>query len=83
MEVRKTRKVRLEDLPIGKPIPKDVEIESSEEIKEECRFGCPRESTFDVMSKLICRSADDSYHSFTISIIAIILSAISIILHFA
>lgn len=80
--MRKTRKARLEDLPIGNPIPKDVEIDDSEEIKEECRFGCPRDSTFDIVSKLICRSADDSYHSLTISIIAIILSAISIILYF-
>ena len=80
--MRETKKVRLEDLPIGKPIPKDVEIDDSEEIKEECIFGCPRENTFDIMSKLIYRSADDSYHSLTISIIAIILSAISIILHF-
>lgn len=82
-EVRKIKTVRLENLETGKPIPKDVTIDKSEDIKEECRFGCPRDSSFELMSKLLCRSADDSYHSLTISIIAIILSAISIILHFA
>lgn len=76
------KKVRLEDLPIGKPIPKDVEIDDSEEYMEECGFGCPRESSFESISKLSCMSADEAMRAEKISIIAIILSVIGLILHF-
>lgn len=72
----------MEDLPIGKPIPKDVEIDDSEEIKEECRFGCPREHSFETVSKLACMTANSSCRANVIAIVATILSAVSIILHF-
>ena len=80
--MRETKKVRLEDLPIGKPIPKDVEIDDSEEIKEECKFCCPREHSFETVSKLACMTADSSCRANVIAVVAIILSVLSIVLHF-
>lgn len=70
-------------MEVGKPIPKDVIIDDSEEIKDECRFECPREHYFESISKLACMTADSSCRANVIAVVAIILSIFAIVLHFA
>lgn len=59
-----------------------VKKEWNEEEKQ-CKIGCPKEKFLESISKLSCNSANDSMHALVLAAIAIIVSVVGIILHFA